>query len=429
MHRYSTYRLFQLCRSVPLRGYVQRLTLSILLISVISALGRSHSNTLYKRNRAEQFSQYLGANTVGRGNIWIALSGEAHVWDNPMEPSSDDSRTPPLLEGNLRGFPAIYAEMGVLSFAMIYARARLLTWGWNSGPVSAGTRLTVPNNSDLRLHGLGVDIRYLHHFTNTHPTIAGYVGFMPDGIVAKGGSVQVSTLYEADLPAKWSHLPIKLGGNIGFRLPLAREYRDFNQYLVRAAAGYIGRSLDFYLEYSYDGFFNTSVAPRLMKNKGGGGEFFWIAFSENPMYLTPGGRFRYPNGILLHASIPILLSTNWGSTKKRGPVDLESYPEERPPEGIGVGSIHGFDPWFAKWRVVLSVTIPLRYRHTAAEMRRSFLLQKNRKRNPIFDLEKRLSDPPVQAEDESESDTQRRLERIRKQRESLKKESRSPSDE
>ncbi len=166
-----------------------------------------------------------------------------------------------------------------------------------------------------------------------------------------------------------------------------------------------------------------------MKNKGGGGEFFWIAFSENPMYLTPGGRFRYPNGILLHASIPILLSTNWGSTKKRGPVDLESYPEERPPEGIGVGSIHGFDPWFAKWRVVLSVTIPLRYRHTAAEMRRSFLLQKNRKRNPTFDLEKRLSDPPVQAEDESESDTQRRLERIRKQRESLKKESRSPSDE
>lgn len=429
MRHYALYRLCGVRWGMSIRRYPTLLTLLLILFVIPHTTEGSDVKILHKRNRAESFYRYRGANTVGMGNIWLGLGGEAHVWDNPMESSPGTSDGPSLLEGALRGFPTVSAEIGILDYAMIYTRARLLTWGWEFGPVSGGARITIPNSGDLRLHGLGADIKYLHHFTNTHPTIAGYVGFMPDGITAKGGSLQLSALYEADFQAKWSHLPIKLGTNFGVRLPFSREYRDFNQYLFRAAAAYIGRSLDFYIEYSFDGFFNTSAAPRLMKNKGGGGEFFWIAFSENPMYLTPGGRLRYPNGVLLHASIPILLSTNWGSTKTRGPIDYSSYPKERPPDDMGIGSIHGFDPWFVKWRIVLSVAVPLRYRHTAAEMRRSFLLQKNRKGNSTFDLEKQLSNPPDAPEGKTESDAERRLKKIRELRKSLDEESDSPSDE
>lgn len=85
-----------------------------------------------------------------------------------------------------------------------------------------------------------------------------------------------------------------------------------------------------------------------------------------------------------------------------------------------------FDPWFAKWKVVGQISFPIRYRQTGAEMRRSFLLMKNRRRGKKIDIDERLKtleeeqEPSNEKEPETkeseEDDDAKRLERIRHRR-------------
>jgi hypothetical protein len=51
-----------------------------------------------------------------------------------------------------------------------------------------------------------------------------------------------------------------------------------------------------------------------------------------------------------------------------------------------------FDPWYAKWKVVMELTIPLWYRGASSEMMRNFLLLKGRSKQKKIDIDEALKE-------------------------------------
>jgi hypothetical protein len=82
-----------------------------------------------------------------------------------------------------------------------------------------------------------------------------------------------------------------------------------------------------------------------------------------------------------------------------------------------------FDPWFAKWKIIGEISIPVFYKQTGAEMMRNFLLLKNRKEKQKIDIDERLRRFEEQNDSlrTDDADRKRRLEEIRKRREQIDK--------
>jgi hypothetical protein len=134
------------------------------------------------------------------------------------------------------------------------------------------------------------------------------------------------------------------------------------------------------------------------------------------MYLTPGLKVRYANGWVLSALAPLLLSRNQGSDMTYGG-NTNKLRDDFPDEELrGISS--PFDPWFTKWKVIGQITVPLRFKHTAAEMRRGFLLQKNNTQSKRIDIDLRLNQLKQQSEPppSQQQERQQRLEEIRQRR-------------
>ncbi len=365
--------------------------LTVLLFSVFITVT---AQTNFKRSRGEGLYRCESANTVGSGNIWAGVRVIGFLWDeNP------DTKQPipcPFLEVNVDG--------GVLDIVSIFLESRLISYFWDKKPqfgnLAGGIKLTVPNNKDIRLHGFGVNFRYIHSFLDSLKSIAGYrnggTGFSPEGFIFEGGSLQIEGLYDFDLVSKLSILPLKLLVNLGVQFPFNRDFSEFSQYLVELGIAYCSINFDIFIEYSFKGFFNGSFKPKIFVSSDLGMQEYrkWeVAFTENPMYITPGGRVRYEKGTVLYLCVPLLISSNKGSSITQSDKDKLSHREDFLDE-IERGITDPFDPWYAKWKIVAQLSFPIRYKQTSAEMRRNYLLLKNVKGKKKFNLDERINIKP-----------------------------------
>ena len=151
-----------------------------------------------------------------------------------------------------------------------------------------------------------------------------------------------------------------------------------------------------------------------------------VHFWENPMYVSLGGRIRYDNGVTLFACVPFLVSSNVGSamtTADKVLLNQSREPGSKYYDENKRGLTDPFDPWFAKWKIVGELSIPVFYRQTGSEMMRNFLLLKNRKEGKKIDIDQRLKQVESRGDSlqNDRSDAQRRLEEIRKRREQIDK--------
>jgi hypothetical protein len=368
-----------------------------------------------KRDRGESFYRCESSNTSGPGNIWVSFTGLGLVWDNP--PSEDTANNiKHRWISNVRGFPEAKIQAGITDFLTLNLESRMLSWGFKPGWVTTGLKLTIPNNKELRLNGFGADIKYRYQFIESAPTLGGYIGFMPEGFVTKGSSIDANFLYELDLLARFTNLPLRLLFNGGIRIPLREDKLQMMQMLTDAGLVYNGYGYDFFVIYSGE-FFNNFFSPFIIDQNG---KKFGVFFSENPMYLTIGGDVRYENGLVLSLSVPILVSTNYGSNMK----DLSRLNQQDPTfqEELDFRITDPFDPWFVKWKIEVSASYPIRFKMSSAEMMRNFLLVKNRKKGKKIDIDSRLQGIEQNDNKKDQDDAMKRLEEIKKRREQSTKE-------
>ena len=395
------------------------LVLSVALFG--AAYGQSDE---MKRNRGESFYHSLSSNTEGSGNIWLDVSAIGHVWDDaPIRLKDAGIPHTGFWVSNARAFPELRLQGGLFEFGMLTLETRPITYGAvMPGWVSADAKLTWPNNENLRLFGEGLDVRYQYNAMNGPPTLGGYTGFMPEGYVTKGGVLDAKFLFDIDLMAFASSLPLRAIFNVGARLPLVAAYANNYQFLGDAAVVYSGFDFDCFAAYSIEAF-NNFAGPKTFTD---GAKKFLVWFQENPMYFIPGGDYRYQNGIALSVALPLLLSVNKESKMSLDDlIALNHGDAARFPYEVAHGIKDPFDPWFVQWKVVASVSIPLRFKMTSAEMMRNFLLLKNTKRQNRLDIDKRLrnfEEPSSPEPQDTSKDSENRLQDIEKRKEELKKE-------
>ncbi len=406
--------------------------ISIILILLVITMAAAQNKI--NRSRGEPMFECENANTIGAGNIWVSFRALGFLWDADLEGGQDTQKPEPF------AFPRVETEIGLFDIASLSVKTRPLSYGWKFGWLSCGTKFTFLKNKDLRFQYVGLKIDYHHSFLKEiASSIAGYrdvkgTGFSPEGFIFAGSNMKIMALYDLDFLAKFSWLPIKLSTNIGIRVPFNSEYLDYSQYIFNLGVAYVGLGADIFIEYNLEGFTNTSSDPKQFKfawpswQSGDDSKLeykLWeVAFSENPMYLTIGGRIRYPRGTVLYGALPLLISQNVGSTTKHSGQDVlgREFPEE-----LARGVTDGFDPWFAKWKIILQLSFPLRYRLTSAEMRRNFLLLKNKKMKKKINIDNRINlkkdDSDNKKDDQKkleEQDKKKRLDSIKKRRDKIK---------
>jgi len=380
-----------------------------------------------KRNRSEGMYQTMSSNTTGPNNLWLNLRGTGFIWANK---SLDSTNANASEKPGYFPFLDIASELGVTNYASFLFESRVLSYTRNNwfqfGNIAAGIKATMPNNKELRLHGFGLEVKYIWNWPgDTFPSVAGYrvgtTGFAPEGYIVDGSNVEWKVLYDMDLIKRYSWLPVKIGANAGMRIPLKKAEYVASQFLFDVGVLYTDIGFDIFAEYSLEAFSNLAK-PKAFVNLGH--PKTEIAFWENPMYLTLGGRVRYANGVTLFACIPILLSSNSGSAMTnldkrllndaRGPGDVFYEEHSR-------GITDPFDPWFAKWKIIGEVSIPLFYKQTGSEMMRNFLLLKNRKERQKIDVEERLRhfEAGIDTLKTDQNEKKRRLEEIQKRRDEM----------
>ncbi len=360
------------------------LIISASVLILISTVPSAFSQSNQKRNRGESFYKLQNSNTSGPGNIWVTLTAVGFVWDDVPDKNDSSVLSSQKWFSNLYGFPEIKAQVGFGDFGTAYVESRVLSYRFKFGNIAAGLKLTTPNNEDLRLNGFGLDFKFNYQFFETNPTLGGYYGFMPEGFVVKGLTADIKFLYELDLLPRISKIPLRAIANAGLRMPFRSDRADCFQYLLDAGAVYSRYGFDFFAIYTLEAF-NNLFKP-LVLTQDNGRKRFAVFFPENPMYLTLGGNLRYDNGLVISLSVPVLLSRNKYSSMGYG---NQEYPIEREKYNV----TDPFDPWFTKWKMAGSISFPLRYKKTSAEMMRTYLILKNRKKDNRMDIDNHLQEP------------------------------------
>jgi hypothetical protein len=371
-----------------------------------------------RRNRGEGIYECLGSNTIGPGNIWLTARGYGFVWA-----STRDSMPAPRILGEL------HSEIGYTGYASLLAGSRFLSYTRNKWPqfgnMYLGTKLTLPNNRELRLNGFGLEMKYLYNVVPFFASLGGYrvdgTGFNAEGYTVQGSNVEFKFLYDLDLIAKVSWLPLKFSANAGMNVPFSSASYALPQFLLSAGVSYVGLQYDLFAEYSIQAFNNFSGPKQITGLDANHVRIFEVFFKENPMFLSLGGRIRYGNGLTFFACVPLLLSANVGSSMTQE--DLLAWSRGGFTDEKARGNNERFDPWFAKWKIVGEISYPIRYRQTCSEMMRNFLLMKsetNKKRIDIDEQLKKVGSPgdSLKAGDEEK---RRRLDEIQKRREQIEK--------
>jgi hypothetical protein len=348
-----------------------------------------------------------------------------YIWDAKEDPNGGEATPVP------QGFLELRGDAGLLDFVSASLQSCALTFLYGTHPqlgnIKAALKLTTPNNKDLRFVGPGVEIAYAHSFLQEFISPGGYrfggTGFSSIGPIVEGGTVQVTALCDFDMLSVISLLPLKLMFNVGYRMPIEEDRQEFSEYLAHAGVAYVGLNFDVFVEYSLQALVSPGFGPKQFSHTtdwgwDDRGRTWEVAFAENPMYVTIGGRYRHEKGFVIYGCVPLLLSTNRGSTLEHKRLNIETdFPDEW---ARGVNA--GFDPWYARWKLVLQLSYPFRFRQTGSEMRRNFVLLKHREQRKKMDIDERIESlehkevEPKEKEDEQEMGEEKRLKAIRKRR-------------
>jgi hypothetical protein len=399
----------------------------VFIILIIIVYGANLLAQGPKRNRAEGTYNFICSNTEGYKNWWLKINGSYFLWANKI---IDTTVTQTQTRPGHFPFGEISTSVGITSFASLMLESRIFSYIWDHwfqfGNIAIGTKLTLPNNKELRFSGYGLQIKYIwNNNAINFPSLAGYrvgsTGFAPEGYIVGGSNLEIKYLNDYDFIALYTWLPLKVGYNAGIRIPFAKAEYIFPLYLFSVCISWCELYYDFFVEYSLEAFNNIS-APKAIQNLGHTKTEVW--FSENLMYITLGGRIRYDNGITLFLCVPFLLSYNKGSAMTRE--DLTQLNRSTSPgtkfyDEYQRGITDPFDPWFAKWKVIAQISFPIMYNQTATEMMRNFLLLKNKKKEKKFDIDNYLNKKESDTLGQSEEEKKRRLEEIQKRREKIEK--------
>jgi len=178
-------------------------------------------------------------------------------------------------------------------------------------------------------------------------------------------------------------------------MPLDRSWSFYDQLLVGAGIEYKSLSTDFFLEYQLEilNGFSGFTSPQTVRFVDGNNNLkvFPYYFRENPMYLTPGVRIRYENGLTLMVAVPITKIGPMTLTKQVGfPLDPISTAEKNDLRAQGILWTDGYSPFYADWKIVGKISYPLFYKMTNAETIRKFLLMRNKRGRQVIDIDEMM---------------------------------------
>ena len=364
------------------------MTIMLLMASALCAQG-------IKRDRGDNLYQLVSANTMGKGNIWVEGQATGFIWDNDKK---------------LRLFPQLEVRYGIMDFIQFKMYSRVLSYGFKPGFVTGELKATLPNNKNIRFWGIGLALQYeLGLLSDNKSSLGGYrigaTGFFPEGFSFQSGSTNIILANDFDFIALSSYLPFTLYLNTGYSIANDSRFSKYNQYIIRAGIDYKGVGVDFFLEYSLKTF-SSFLNPFLSDMIPGPSNKFVVWGQENEMYITPGARIRYQGGLTLYGAASLLLSKNKGSEWIHGDTKLLPQDERT------LGATDGFTPFYVNWKVIASISYPIRYRQPSSEMYRSFLLQKNVKTKKKIDIDEKLDNEKNREGDSESKEEQERLKKI-----------------
>lgn len=376
----------------------------------------------FKLSSGEGLAFCDNANTHSKGDVWVSGFGRAFYWDNPS-----------VAKGGfpLKIFPCGSIDVGLMPFWDMSFSSELMTYGFKiPGNIRLKTKLTWPNNNKLRLLGFALSGAYTYNFLKNYASFGfrnDIAGFYPEGVMLSGGSIEWRAIADVELIQWKSFLPLKYYLNVGYRFSLSEmptgidnnilinpDPKRYGQYLFFTGLEYKGLGTDFFVEFHAE-IFNTLKSMQTV-TWAAPLKRFPIYFSENPMFLTPGLRIKYSNGVMLMAAVPIKMSREKGY-----PLRSLSLTEKTSPEAMKNGWTDGFSPFYPDWKVVGKMSIPLRFTMSNAEMIRKFLLMKNRGKKQVLDIDEAI-DKKENKKDSEKSDEEKMKDDIEKRKQEMMKE-------
>ncbi|MFH0919508.1 MAG: hypothetical protein V1913_04045 [Fibrobacterota bacterium] len=397
---------------------------SVILLLMAVAILAAQDN--YKFSSGEGLAFCYNANTHNKGDLWLNAFGRAFYWDNPD----------PIKGGfPLKIFPSGSVDYGILPYWDATFSMELLSYGFQTpGNACLKTKVTLPNNNKLRLFGCALSAAYKYSFVNEYASIGGYrnsvVGFYAEGLMMSGSSFEWRAIADVDFIRWRSFLPLKYYLNVGYRFSMADipgsaivnssvalpEPLSYGQYLLFAGIEYKGLGTDFFLEFHMEilNSFKHEQNIVFFANKQNY-KIFPYYFSENPMYLTPGIRIKYANGLTLMAALPITLSSEAGIPTGPAPPSVRDIPRVQ-----GLPWSDGFSPFYPDWKLVGKISFPLHFTMSNSETIRKFLLMKNRGQKQTMDIDESIDKKDKgKGKDAEKTDEEKMKEDIEKRKKEL----------
>lgn len=365
---------------------------TIFIIAGLFLFGANGTASASKRDRGIGLYNVMSANTTGKGNVWLEGKGTGFIWDNGSK---------------LFLFPDLDLSWGALNFLELKINSRLLSYTWRPHNISGEIKLTIPNNRKIRFWGLGLSAKYnkclLKDIKPSNGGIRhGATGFYPEGFNFGAGTREIVVANEFDLTAITSYLPFTFYLNNGYAMSNDPAFTKYNQYLLGIGTEFKLFMVDFFLEYTLRSFHNIysfkifqnlkepvivnlPLSPVPKK--------YAVWFTENPMFITPGARIHYKNGIRLWGAVSISLKKDKGATNSdKGAANISRL------EGYNTSDLtadkypvtDGFTPFYTDWMLKGGISLPLRYRKPSSEMYRDFILKKNVKAKKRIDVDEEL---------------------------------------
>jgi hypothetical protein len=331
--------------------------------------------------------------TFGKRNIWLNLHGRGFYWDDP-DPGTGGMP--------VKIFPCAGADMGLLSFIDAGASMEVLSYGFTvPGNLKVRTKITTPFNKRIRPLGAALSCTYTLGLLDHYPSLGGYrnrdIGFYAEGIYIAKNQLEFKFIGDIDFIRLVEFLPFKIYVNIGYRMPVNRDYDFYDQYLFTAGLEYKGLTTDYFVEghmevlrgpdgqnWIKNGFYDRITVSMLDRN--GYPKIFPYHFNENPMYVSPGIRLKYKNGIAVCVAAPILLSREVGFTIKtitQAQKDSVGEPDQPWTDG--------YSPFYTDWKICGKISVPIRFKSTPSEMVRKFIFLKRRGEKPVLDIDEAIS--------------------------------------
>jgi hypothetical protein len=295
-------------------------------------------------------------------------------------------------------------------------------------------KATLPSTEALRLFGFSQSFEMRKQLFEFFPSNGFRVeseGFGPEGFLFGNDAFVTSyrfiTAFDLETIKLSSYLPFKFYGNVGWEggpagyIEKANAQEALRQGVSAPDQSFAKIPLSIGLEmktFSTDYFVEFQAEPfqsHVLGLLSGGSDFPWTRFRvvgknfdvhwrETPAYVHTGARLKYVNGFELMGGFSWLVSDDQGPSL--GPCRATSNP-------CHDDATDGYSPFFPQWKVFSELQYPLRFRQTAGELYRGFLLRRFGDRRKRVNLEETL-DAPEWVDSESEL-RRKRLEERRKE--------------